>query len=65
MSKNSEIDILKIRMREYRNLQIQHTDLEKLFEVRLEEVKILRAKQHLDLLSLDIKIIPEFPDLVE
>lgn len=40
-------------------------DLEKLYDSRKDELCILKAKLHLDLISVDFKIIPEFPDLVE
>jgi hypothetical protein len=33
--------------------------------MRDEEVGILRAKQFLDLLTLNIKLVPEYPDLYE
>jgi len=50
-----EIPLLKDKIRE----------IERLYDSRKDELCILKAKLHLDLIAVDLKIIPEFPDLVE
>lgn len=45
--------------------RITNETLRKQLRQREEEVGVLRAKQFLDLFSLNIKLVPEYPDMVE
>lgn len=65
IEKNITITKLEHEIEEMKSFRITNESLKKEVQRRAEEVGVLKAKVFLDKFSLDIKVVPEYPDLFE
>lgn len=52
-------------MSEKSKLLIKLDNVNKALERKVEELSIVKAKMWLDMVSVNIKVVPEYPDLYE
>lgn len=65
IERNLAIKRLQDELDEHRSFKILNDQLTRQIKQRDEEAGVLRAKQFLDFVQVSIKLVPEYPDLVE
>jgi hypothetical protein len=65
IEKNIQMTKLEAELEAVKHFKITNESLKKQLNKREEEIGVLRAKLFLDMYSLNIKIVPEYPDMVE
>lgn len=65
IEKNLHITKLENELEKLKHLKITNEQLKKQMHARDEEVGVLKAKLYLDQIAISLKIVPEYPDLME